>query len=223
MIRDYLWLNALKFGLLLCKPDVNLINWSGHPITVPLLCLALLPDVSSFISWRWVSISSVPLPRCAHSRPLQPSLPHLHHTPDYTENVSLTATKQTRRIATQIHLMVTISFHSGTLYYVCMVFEEWIRGSLSDKGQRAEQTLPHLGDLLWSHDPASSSLWVPTHSPRCLSGFVPPRFLPHRSDPHQPGGGSWWRNDPERTAWMKDSQSTSHTAHHLKKKINPFN
>lgn len=61
--------------------------------------------------------------------------------------------------------MVTIKLHSWALHYVRMVFEDGIIGSLSDKGQRAEQTLPQLRDPLWSHDPGTSSPQAPLTLP----------------------------------------------------------
>lgn len=83
--------------------------WNGHPITVHPACSLfchLVPCPSS-------NLGGCPFPRPCCPAAWTPGLsrrlqPHLHHTPDYTEMVRLTGTKQTRRIATQIHLMVTI-------------------------------------------------------------------------------------------------------------------
>lgn len=108
-LDEVLWLPPIDhLWTLLGTP----IIWSGHPITVPLLLLLLCLSLNIF---SWISISNKLLSCGAQCGPLQASpgisgrlRASLHHTPDYTENVRLTGTKQTRRIATQIFLMVTI-------------------------------------------------------------------------------------------------------------------
>lgn len=72
--------------------------WSGHPITPPTPPPSPSP-LLSFSEFRWISTSRKLLKRLQQS---------FHHTPDYTESERLTGTKQTRRIATRICLMVTI-------------------------------------------------------------------------------------------------------------------